>query len=467
MTESTQRPALAWWRGRRLDAVLALLVAILSFAYVADAVGEHDQLSPIDEYVYADYLYKFPDQGVVKHGEETGAEARDLIACRGVATYGMFGSNCGASTHDEDALYPYAGGTAADIYTPLYFGATWVAAATASQATGDDLFDSGRVAGGLWLAAGAVALLGLMRRLAVDRWLALGLTLLTVSTPAVFWANTYVSTDAPAVLAGASLGYVALRVARRDLRAAWLIAVAPVAVLVKVQFLAGVVFAAVFLLIVAGAKVRWERLGDGLRATLRDPRARAGIAAVGAAMAAQVVWMLVRMQWDEGTPADQGIHGRPELAGVLGEAFRFVGGAVTGPVAMGTARDTIGVLVSWLCIAGVIGVTLAGRVHASPVREAKAADVASPAVVDTAVEGRAWASAALFTGMVAGPALALAAAFIGGASFGLPARYGLVLVPTFVASFALLVPRHRAFGYAVTAVGVLAVVVSFTQDYLA
>jgi hypothetical protein len=78
---------------RNIIAVFVLFFA--SLALVGTQVSQSEPFSPIDEYVYFDYVAKVPSQILVVSGEMTGPEAREEISCRGVMIYGTYGDPCG------------------------------------------------------------------------------------------------------------------------------------------------------------------------------------------------------------------------------------------------------------------------------------------------------------------------------------------------------------------------------------
>ena len=124
-----------------------------SVGFVSANVVQQKQISPFDEYVYLDYLSKVPTQGFVRSGEETGDLARQEISCRGVQTYGLYGTSCDIGAASPDETFPYSGQTGADIYTPAYFAVTWVLAQPLVW-TGVSLLDAGRLVGAVWLFLG-------------------------------------------------------------------------------------------------------------------------------------------------------------------------------------------------------------------------------------------------------------------------------------------------------------------------
>lgn len=161
-----------------------------------------------------------------------------------------------------------------------------------------------------------------------------------------------------------------------------------------------------------------------------------------------------------GSGADHGLGGSPGPGQVLAEAVKFLGGAATSGGSLGNVRDAAGVLLMWICVSGVIGVMLAGRQHWPGGREAFDASRAD-------VEARVWSASVLVVAIVSAPLLSLAMGVIAGQAVVLPARYGLVLVPIFVACFAMLVPYRKVYGKVAAVAGGGAVLAAILLDYTA
>lgn len=428
------------------SAIFPLIVlALASTGFVASEVVSHDQISPFDEYVYLDYLAKVPTQGIVRSGDETGEVARNEISCRGVLNYGAYGEGCNSGSHDDDATYPYNGRTGADIYAPLYFGITWAVAQPLTW-LGIGLLDAGRLVGALWLSLGTMGVFLLLRLLRVNRMVALGLSLGVIATPAVLWATTYVSTDAPTLAVAAGMGCLAVCVARRRINIAWLPSVGILAVLFKVQNLAAVGVAAaaiVFFVLLESLRVRRQRsVGRMAVGVLRDNRVIAAIASVLLGVAAQAAWMSVRawatIRGEEAAVVDS-IRLPLSATGLVNEAFRFfqaVGATDAAPGAVGALA--VGVL-SFLAIAAVVGILAEAKSHPS--------------------SHIAVALATLLCGLLMGPALAVAVTGTVGFYFPLPVRYGLVLLPSFILTIGLFLSRFTRIGpWLVLSSGALAAV---------
>ncbi len=407
-----------WWRW-----VAPLLLVLFSLVYVGYQVPQHHQFSPIDEYVYADYLAKVPTQLVVHRGEQVGEYARNLISCIGVQNYGPYGQSCNVGTHTgNNALYPYNGGTAADLYTPVFFAITWVVAAPLTF-TGISLLDAARLTGGLWLAGGLVLLYFFLLRLRVHRATALGASLALLAAPSIYWANTFLSTDAPSVTVGAGLLWATAYFLQTG-RKGWLIAaIGMFGVAMKLQNIAavGVVFLILIAHAIASERTQSSSTKQNLLRALRTSKVRIAFIAAFGSVAIEGIWVVIRALIAYGPAPDQGVATTLTWKLLLQEAVKFLGGAGSFGASPSLIRLAIGTVISWICIAGVLGVTARSRY---PDFDAL------------------LSRSSLIMALLVGPVLALANNLVAGMYFDLPSRYGLSLVPAFIACGALLV-RER------------------------
>ena len=428
------------------DWALCGLLILASLAVGLVHVPQHDSISPIDEFVYIDYLAKVPTEGVVQRGEETGDYAREYFACNGVRTYiARQPDLCNASDFDADASFPFNGKTSADLYAPLYFGTTWVVAQPLQWAGISDLTEAGRYTGWMWLAAALVLLYATLRRLNVARFPGFGMGLVVAGSLPAYWSHTYISTDATALPAGALMLFLAVYFLQTR-RHGWLLPRAAVLVtLSKLQNLMAV--GAVGLLLVLCAAVEAFahvdlNLPDKIRIWSRSALARVGFLAVFAALLAQVGWTVIRSVIAVGPAPDQLVATPIGWTAMLSEVFKFFPGAIQGAVApdgLGVYAIVIASLGSSLIAAGVLGLIAVGRPRSF---------------------GVLLAISALTVALVAGPALAIANLATSGFYFPLPARYGLALVPIFVCCAALLFSNKRWTGYAVGSAGAVAFLLS-------
>ena len=415
----------------------ALLLIIASFVYVGVNVPRHRELSPFDEYVYLDYLDKVPTQLFVHQFEKVGDFARNEISCRGVLGFGSFGEGCDRGSHQSDITYPYSGNTGADIYSPAYFGITWALAQPLTW-LGFDLLDAGRLVGAVWLSAGLLLLYGAMRELGVGRRLAVGLNLFVMISPAIYYANTYLATDAPTLSAGGALLYAGIRIARGKLAAGWLIPLAVFAVLLKVQNLAAVLLVSMALVVLA----IWNAYRPGSTETgprrfpLRDTVLASS--AMVAAVLAQIVWLVIRSHAalpPVASPgADTNLQALTQQA-LISEAFKYLFKVGSSDLNSGVTGSVAANLLAALSVGGVIAMIVDRRAH-------------SRTVVT-------FAAATLVVGLLIGPALAISTLVVTGSYFPLPIRYGIVLMPAFVMCAAVFLSRSRKVGTIVLVAGLL------------
>ena len=418
-----------------------ILLVLTSFAYVGVKVPQHAQFSPYDEYVYLDYLDKVPSQLIVHKNEEVGDFARNEISCRGVLNYGSFGEACDRGTHRDDAKYPYGGLGGADIYSPLYFMVTWTIAQPLTW-FGIDLLDAGRLVGAVWLAAGLVLLYLLMRRLGVPAPLALGLNLLVLATPAVFWADTYLSTDAPGLAVGAGVGLLALLVGQKKISVWWLVLASGLSVLLKVQHLAPVALVGLALIAYRLQQRFVERRGQahGLHrpfvSLLGDRTIVIALLSLVAGVIAQAGWLVVRsaLAVPARGPAAVALDAqRLSSTALINESFKFLFNAGFTDLGSGRTGLVAAHVVTALALAGIIGLIVTGA--------------SLPA------HYRVIAVTTLVIALVTGPALAWAANSVAGYYFPLPLRYGFVLLPAFMVCAALFVTAWRQSGWILLAGG--------------
>lgn len=260
---------------------------------VALAVDRNPALFVLDEFAYADYLYKI-DEGhlVVRDGELSGEPALRALACRGFTPSTWNGRPpCDAAGFDP-AVFPNAGINSADIHPPTYFLITY-AGARAVMALGlsDDLVDAGRLFGAVWMAAGLLALWCLVRALGAGPLAtACGLALVAAA-PMLLQQWHFLTPDAANVLVGSLVMLAALRWERAGGSRGWLIGAGALAMAVKAPNVVVVVAAGLYLLVRAALA---RRHPDDT--SPRSPReyVLAGVALVGGAALTSAVWLVTR-----------------------------------------------------------------------------------------------------------------------------------------------------------------------------
>lgn len=226
----------AWLKFRWVPVVLTIIALVSMGATVA---GHSRAMSPIDEWVYLDYLQKVPTQVMVFSGEKMTQEALSYMACDGQALQGRISYlECDGSYDRME--FPYTGITTADAYTPLFFVPTSLIGYAAHFVTGIDIVAAWRWATSLWLVAGLLMFLALLRLFRVPNLVQFALGLLLIGSPFSYWTFSYVSTDAPSLLMGGMLLFFAVKYLRGQMPA-WPILLASIAaVALKFPFILGV-----------------------------------------------------------------------------------------------------------------------------------------------------------------------------------------------------------------------------------
>lgn len=433
-------------RGRRADWFVSIFLVLASLGLVLWQVPQHQTVSPVDEYVYIDYLAKVPTQGVVHRGEETGDYAREYLSCNGVRMIGYYPESfCTNFTPADEAGLPNGGKTTADIYTPVYFAATWLMAQPLVLAGIQDITEAGRYTGAVWLAAAAVLLYLTLRRMRVDIVVAGSMGLLLVGSLSAYWSNTYISTDATSLLAGSLMVFCLTMFDRGSRWVPWIFIVSAVLLtLAKMQNLMGVAAAAVALIFwaIADAFRRGDASAGRWRALVRDRRVLSALGAVMLSVVAQGVWSVIRNLIVYDTRADQGVDTPLTKRAIVDEVLRFLPGVANGaqdPGLVGFTAQIAAALMSWVLVAGVIGLIAASR---------------------RGSRSESLALATFFVALVSGPLLAVATVVMSGYYFYFPSRYGMSLLAFFLVCAGLLFTRSmwtRGFSAAVAVVSYVAV----------
>ncbi len=374
-------------------------------------------LSPIDEWVYIDYLHKLPDQGPPRKGEPIGPEALEHMACFGVTPYGPMGAPC-AGSYDDYSVFPFGGITSADAYTPLYFGVSIVVGEAFALLPGIDQLDGWRISSAVWHSASIIALVALLRYWRVPAGPTVAVSLLAIGSPYAYWTYSYVSTDAPSFLFGAALLLVASRLIRGEVGFLLLVVLSVLATLFKVTNLYAVGLAALVVLIHflfslkrrIPSEARWWRDPVLLRPLV------GGMLASALALAAQALWLM----WNRSTAvselgAEQGISIPLTSNEVLGQLANFLPGTIVSNVAIAGSTgyalplpNFVTIPLSWMCVAGVVAALFL----------MKRDDETKPVIVAVAIASVTFA-----------PALAIAFESLMGSYFPLPPRYGAPILP--------------------------------------
>jgi len=269
---------------------LFALLLVLCAAVVALHVDRNRPLFVLDEFAYADYLYKIDDgQWIVRHGDLSEQDTLRQLACRGFSPSTWNDRPpCDSPSFAPD-VFPNSGINSADIHPPTYFVVTY-AGARVLLALGvtDDLIDAGRLFGAVWMAAGLLALWCLLRGMGVTpRAAACGLALIAAG-PMLLQQWHYLTPDAANVLVGSLVMLAVLRWERAKANQLWLVGAGALAMGLKAPNVVIVVAGALYLLVRAALARR-----DTLDRSSRD-YVMAGVALVGGAAVTSAVWLVVR-----------------------------------------------------------------------------------------------------------------------------------------------------------------------------
>jgi hypothetical protein len=422
-----------WWRRFWVPLVLVLIAV----GYGGTTTLLHTKaLSPVDEWVYSDYLDKVPTELMVHQGELIGREALGRIACDGVYPYGPMGQPCGSS-YNNPSKFPFAGKTSADAYTPLYFATTWAVGQVIHLIPGISELEGWRLTGTLWLAVTMVMLWLVFRRFAIHPVAVIGLGLAFIVSPFSWWTYTFVSTDAPSAFFGALLLLLTLRFLSGRASGWWIVGVSALAMLVKVTNILGVCLVALLLLLTWLWELRQTTWADGWRSP-RPGSARwslalpgFGVLAVAAAVVAQLGWLGLHRALAVGPAAQQGISGPLGVKALLEQTVSFLPGTLTSNVIVAGSGGSSALPMygwalaplTWLCVVGVLGAFFSLRMKSR----------LAPLVVSVAI------SSVLFA-----PMLAIVVKITTGSYFPLPARYGAVLLVAFLLMVGILLKNRWA-----------------------
>ncbi|MBK4346467.1 hypothetical protein [Lacisediminihabitans changchengi] len=397
---------------------MALLVIVGFSATLTNVDKNGPTFSPYDEWVYYDYITKVPTEGFVRQGETIGEAGLEAMACNG-DTFGPRGEPCTGptGTYDTPSVYPQQGLTTADLYTPAYFAPTWAVAKVIQFVTGVSLLTAARAVGSLWLVAGLIMLYLLCREFKLSKRLTLGLGLGVIGLVSTHYAFSYISTDAPSLVAGATVAFLGARFVKSGRFGGWLVAASVIGTLLKVTNIFAVGLVVIMLVIYAIVRRR-APVNDSI------PRSRtmikwALIAAVSSAVA-QGIWLLIRRATRVGDGPDQGLSGNVTPHGLAANVFVFffprdgISGVSPIPTLL-TAPFIVLVMV------GIFGWFISTRGWTL---------------------NRAWAIATAVAFTVFAPLLALSMQVVLGTGAPVSPRYGQPLAPMSVVAVGMLVRNN-------------------------
>ena len=365
--------------------------------------------SPIDEWVYLDYLYKIPQQGIVFKGEFVDPRILDLLSCHGTNPFGPIGTPCGLTPQLGD--YPNGGVTSADPYTPLYFYSVFAVGSIFQGLFGISPLLAWRLSGTVWLLATYLVLWLVMRQWNLPRFTRIVLGLALLGSPFVWWTYTYVSTDASAIFFGALLLFLASRIIRNQTNHVLFVVIAVVATLFKLTNFIGVVSAVLFLFLSTVLTYLSERKRKRLRIFVTEnwQLLVTSLVSVIASAASQYLWLRLHdfMAVSSAT-ANQGAGYPFSVQEVFVQLTNFLPATITSGAIDAYTPGFVYAPLSWLTVTGVLGAAFL----------IKRGSEKFPLVL-TVVIGA----------LLAAPFLGIALTVVTNSYFQLPARYGAILLP--------------------------------------
>lgn len=431
---------------RKLVAPLILVIVSLVVG-VQSTVAHGLQLSPIDEWVYYDYLTKVSTQGIVRQGEAVGEPARQHLSCIGNQVFGPDGAACN-DPDPELSEYPFNGITSADAYTPAYFWTAYATAKVLSYVGVEELLVGGRLSGPLWLALGMILFCALLRRFKISDPMIVGLGLAYIGAPISFWSYSFLSTDAPSLALGCGLLLLAKLFTEGKVRGAAVVALSVVAVLFKVTNILAVLVTSAFLLAYyLWGRDRGDRLAGLLPRNLRASPDRkfvtTAIAAGAAAVIAQFAWLATRAAIAVGELGPQPYIGAFGINELAGQSVNMIMGTLNSNIDFGDMPDLgypmpeyFGAPLTWIPVLGVVGALIVRPLGATRVIDAARTSIG-------------------VTAFLAGPLLATAMYVTQDFYFTLPARYGLAIAASFLLMYAITFNRWRWVSYGTLAYGIV------------
>lgn len=395
------------------------LIVVAAVYLTAITLMHTSATSPIDEWVYIDYLVKIPQQGIVIGGEHVGAETLTLMSCHGTSPFGPIGTACG--TPPQYADFPNRGKTTADTYSPVFFYLTYAMGWLLGHVMPLSELTSWRLTGLAWIVAGLVMFWMLLRAWNVGKLAIFALGLAFVASPFAWWTYTYVSTDAPSFFLGALLFLLATRTVRSGARTWPVVLVSVLAVAVKASNLIGVGAVVLYL----GAEFiasAWRQRRTGVDVPL--PWRWIVVATSSLVASGIVIWgwnAVSRALADGAVVADQGIATPLTGTELLMQLTNFLPGVIQSSAISEYMPGFVYAPLGWLTVAGVLGAAFVAHRGAET----------NALVVSTVV------SAAL-----AAPVIAVVIYATTGTYFQIPSRYGATALPVFLLCAGLLV-RNR------------------------
>ena len=407
--------------GRRPSAWLPWIalvgVAVLAMVMVALHISAYRQLSVYDEPQHIDYVHRVLEGEIPASGDTWVPATIEAATCRTI-DYPDPIAPCTDAAITEGL--PNGGLSMASIHTPPYYVIT-AGAVLLDNALGNpfDDVDVMRATGALWLVLALSLMWLLWRDLGVPWQARVGLSLAATSVPIMLLSHSTVNNDATAFAAGAALTLATLRWDRGDV-GLWLpVGIGLFALLLKVTNLAGVLAVCAFVLVRAlqrspSPRERW-------RAVL-TPRNLLFVGLLGVATAA------VAVGWSVISSARGSLDATQNPQNVLMAVPSFDPSWLTTSVLSLTtpiqpqfyqsalAGSAASISVANLANIGLLALAVVGAARSAPGSVVRALAISVGAAT-----------------LAYGPILTVINYVTAGVQFGIPARYGLALVPGMLA----------------------------------
>lgn len=395
-----------WVRTVLLALIFTALSALVGYRYIL----EHSAISPQDEYVYIDAVDKAMHGEVTRQYSETDEYARSLVTCVGIEIYGPQGPACGdTSAPSED--YPFKGYSTASVHSPLYFFITaFLTKILLFLAPGKQMYLLAKFTGTLWLGLGLTATWRLARYLGGSRLITASVTALMLASPAIRWANFYITPDSFSLLAGSFIFLSALKMVRKEWTSIPLIVASVFFGLIKFQMLFATGAALLFILIYF-IRIKEER------SSLKRPILLAFLALL-LGLVAQFAYQYYRNVTAIHIAKDYSIDAHVPFSPTFAveQLDNFLTYLYMGPVSLnGGLLGTVGLpyafttLSSLLLVSGLVGAALFA--------------------VHTEVLHQSFALALLLASIFVAPAFYIYLNLTMGVGFDLAPRYGAALLP--------------------------------------
>lgn len=396
-------------RARAIEGVILLLIAVLALLRVYLFVRVGQNLSPLDESVYIDYVLKVPTKGVVHQGEPLGREALIIQACHTWAQTQDLARACRLQDVSDLRIFPQFGITSADLYTPVYPTITyWGMRAFYALGAGTQLLAM-RYTGAIWLALAAMGMWLVTRKMGLSPWACLGAAFAVIGATPVRWANSFVTPDATALLAGVSMTGIGLWWIKR-VESARSIVPPALAFALFGAFFTAIKLQSFFAVVAAGFWVLLATYSGKIKDAIPQV-VGLGFGAI-IAMLPQVLWVIYRAKTAVGPFPDQEVTETFSYGFLLAETLRYLPGVAEGTGAPQLLEEPWGYWTTqWMVIAVSLGVL-----------GAAIALTKQPRIQKLAI-------ALLVTMLIGGPALVIASSIAAHGFIPSPERYGLSMLP--------------------------------------